>query len=342
MKRRILKIIGVSILIYVFICFATPFNLFLRNRSIENQINYLSRILDRGYDDDLQLSYPEGKLFSNALLALSTIEYCDRNNEFHERFSLIVDKCIHRIQSEKALRIFNPEIDPKYGMFYNGWVNYVNKAYQGSPLFEYSSIQESVIGVSKVIEDRLLRTQIDSLRVLDTYLGSNWPADNLIGIMSLNEDSIKWRWIDTILNSTNHPSKLVHHSGSNKSEIRGSSSAMITFCLSELTVDGIKEYDNTFKEIFVDEYLGIQLVKEYEDGSNISDIDSGPVLFGYGASATIMNIKTQASLNSSRARLTWAAMNVISLPVNIFGKKYFMFKKEPMFDLFMLWGCVEL
>ena len=72
------------------------------------------------------------------------------------------------------------------------------------------------------------------------------------------------------------------------------------------------------------------------------DADSGPVIFGYGASATIMNIKTQASLKDSKSKITWAAMNTIALPINIFKKKYYILKQEPMLDLFMLWGSTEL
>ena len=72
------------------------------------------------------------------------------------------------------------------------------------------------------------------------------------------------------------------------------------------------------------------------------DVDSGPVLFGYGASATIMNIKTQASLKKPNAKITWAAIHLISLPINIFEKKYLILKKEPMLDFFMLWSSTEL
>ena len=93
---------------------------------------------------------------------------------------------------------------------------------------------------------------------------------------------------------------------------------------------------------YIAQYLGIQLVKENENGSNSMDVDSGPVVFGYGASATIMNIKTQASLGNEKSRITWAVMNTLALPVNIFNKKYYLMKKEPMLDLFMLWGSTEL
>jgi hypothetical protein len=55
-----------------------------------------------------------------------------------------------------------------------------------------------------------------------------------------------------------------------------------------------------------------------------------------------MNIKTQASLGNEKSRITWAVMNTLALPVNIFNKKYYLMKKEPMLDLFMLWGSTEL
>lgn len=117
---------------------------------------------------------------------------------------------------------------------------------------------------------------------------------------------------------------------------------MITFCLNEIGFKEADKYHDQFTTTFIDEFLGIQLVKENEDGSNYMDVDSGPVLFGYGASATIMNIKTQASFDNSQSKYTWAVMNLISLPFNAFGRKYYLLKQEPMLDLFMLWGAVEL
>ena len=212
----------------------TPFNKYLRNRSIKNQINYLSQILDKGYDDKLQRKFPEGKLFSNSLLALSTIEYCDANGKSNEKYSRIVDNCIKRIQSKNALEIFNPNIEPKYGMFFNGWSNYVYSTYKKSSLFKFSKIQSIVIKQSDIIESRLESAQNDSLRLLDTYAESNWPADNLIGIISMSNEELKESWIKKILETAKHKSGLIHHVGSNTSKIRGSSSAMITFCLSEV------------------------------------------------------------------------------------------------------------
>ena len=342
MIKKTFKYLGLVILAYVLLCSITPYISSLKNRSIENQINYLSEILDEGYDNTLQTRFPEGKIFSNALLALSTIEYCDKNRISNEKYSKIVDNCVRRIQSKRAVSTFNERLNPKYGMFYNGWSNLVYSTYKKSDLFKYSEIQEQISRASNEIEDRITKTQKDSLRILDSYEETNWPADNMIGISSLSNDTLKIKWIEVLKKNAKHKSGLINHSSSNLSEIRGSSNALITYCLGKSNYQDIERYNEVFRSKFIDEYMGIQLVKENENGSNSMDVDSGPVVFGYGASATIMNIKTQASLGHRKSKATWAAMNTLALPINMFNKKYYLLKKEPMLDLFMLWGSTEL
>jgi len=342
MAKRILKYIGLILLIYVFLCLITPFNKTLRNRSIKNQINYLSSILDKGYDDKLQGRFPEGKLFSNCLLALSIIEFCDKNGIVDKKYATIIDNCIRRIQSQNAKNVFNAELQPKYGAFYQGWSNLVYSTYTKSELINFSKYSLDVVEKLENFETTIENIQTDSLRIIETYAGSNWPADNMIGVSSLQNDSLKSTWINLLLNTSEHNSNLIHHSGSQKSIIRGSSTSMITYCLKKSGYERVEDYNKAFEEIFIDTYWGIQLVQENEDGSNNMDVDSGPVLFGYGASATIMNIKTQASLKKPNAKITWAAIHLISLPINIFEKKYLILKKEPMLDFFMLWSSTEL
>ncbi|MEM9548824.1 MAG: hypothetical protein AAGA77_22760 [Bacteroidota bacterium] len=311
MIKKIIRYIGLLVMGYLLICLITPFNSFLKNRSIEHQITFLSELLDEGYDVQLQNRYPEGKLFSNAILALSVIDYCNRNYKVDERYQTIVDNCIRRIQSSETLHPFNSTMSPAYGMFYNGWVSYVCSEYQKSKLFKTSKLKIEITELTDSIEKRLVLAQEPDLRILDTYAGANWPADNLIGLISLKNDTLKQQWMHKLFQTAKHDSGLIHHSGFDYATIRGSSSAMITFCLNKLNYERIEAYNRTYKEAFVDEFMGIQLVNENIDGSNEMDVDSGPVIFGYGASATIMNIKTQASFRCNHAKYTWAAMNMI-------------------------------
>ena len=342
MTKKVLKYMSWILLAYVLVCLVTPFNKTLRNRSIKNQINYLSQLLDKGYDDRLQARFPEGKLFSNCLLALSIIEYCEKNDAAASRYGAMVDKCISRIQSKKALQKFNPDLTPALGMFYQGWSQLVYSSYKESALFRFSNNQEEIVQRVAKTESMFTQLQADSLRIMNSYPESNWPADNLIGIAAMQSESLRMKWIGHLMKTTEHASGLIHHSGSDKHVIRGSSSAMITYCLDKSRYPKSQEYNDKFLATFVDSYLGVQLVKENEDGSDNMDVDSGPVLFGYGASATIMNIKTQASLGNPNARITWAAMNLISAPVNLINRKFLLLKQEPMLDLFMLWASTDL
>lgn len=343
MLKQAFKYLGLSFFSYLIICLSTPFITLFKERSIENQINYLSELLEGGYDDVLQLRFPEGKLFSNALLALSIIDYSIFEIQHRDRYAAIVDQCINRIESPRAKENFNDNLNPEYGIFYSGWSNLVYSKYLDSELYAHSSIKEHVINVSSKIEEQIVMVQSDSLSLLKSYSEASWPADNLVGMSSVSKNaSLKQKWLDLIFSTTDHHSGLIHHSGDDPTEIRGSSSAMITYFLSEIGYTDIETYSEMYDSLLVDDYLGIQLVKEHEDGSNDMDFDSGPVVFGYGASATIMNIKTQARLGNMNSKITWAAMNTLALPCNILSKKFYLSKQEPMLDLFMLWACVEL
>lgn len=113
MLKKIITYIGLCFLFYAIVCFITPYNNYLLDRSINNQINYLSQILDEGYDDRMQARFPEGKLFSNALLALSTIDYCERTQISEKKYSLIVDKSIARFLSKQSLEVFDNTLQPE-------------------------------------------------------------------------------------------------------------------------------------------------------------------------------------------------------------------------------------
>ena len=252
MIKKAVKYFLLSLLVYSALAILTPFSSFLTHRSIQNQISYLSKTLDKGADIKLQNKFPEGKVFSNALLALSIIEYAENNTTKNEEQSPLVDRCISRLLSNQALRTFDSYMTPKYGMFYNGWTLHVLSEYRKSPLYNYSTIKELVSTNIDTIQNRLISTQLDSMRILESYSGSYWPADNLIGLISVANDTIQKQWLSTMLEATDHPSSLIHHTGSNKSIIRGSSQALTTYCLTELGHLDIVDYYRTYEKYFID------------------------------------------------------------------------------------------
>lgn len=341
-KKTILTI-SVSAIVYLIINIATPYIGFLKTRSIENQITYLDEIFSDGYDDELQLRYPEGKIFSNALLALSIIDYSDKNTLSLKKHALIVDRCIMRLLSESAEYPFVASMKPEFGAFFNGWLNFTLNKYANSNLFKLSTKKSNVLAAHERISDEIISTQSDSIKILDTYPGSYWPADNLVGILSIEDEYIKAKWLGKLYEACTSESKLLHHSGYNTNEVRGSSQALILYLLSQYNIEKSSRENLLFQNLLVENVLGIELVKEFTaDVESYPDVDSGPVILGYGAVATVMNIKSQAALDNSSSKCTWAFLNSISIPVNFCGQKHYLFKKEPMYDVFMLWCSVEL
>lgn len=343
MLKKIISTLGIIIFLYITISISSVYVGFLKKRNIKNQISYLDNILSNGYDDELQLRYPEGKIFSNALLALSIIDNSNNTLTSHLEYAKIVDNCLERLLTESAQQPFSKEMVPRYGAFYNGWINFTLSKYIKSDLFELSANKNEFLNSHQKISEEIIKAHGDSIKILDTYPGVYWPADNLVGIISVNDETLKDKWVDKLYEECTTESKLLHHTGYNTSEVRGSSQALLLYLLSEYDIEKASVDNRLFKNILVDNYIGIELVKEFTKGRGIyPDVDSGPVLLGYGAVGTVMNVKLQAKLNNSKSKATWAFLNTISLPINLFGQKYYLLKKEPMFDIFMLWCSVEL
>lgn len=340
MKRCVQGFVSV-VLLYAMLALVTPYSSYLLRRSVEHQINYLNTALSSGQDDVLQQRYPEGKIFSNALLALSVVEYSDNTGRTSDYYAEIVDACISRIFSDEALSNFDPNLEVPYGIFFNGWASFVSKTYAKSTLFEHSKIPKFVQNQGDVVMDRILEAIKSSTCLLPSYGSSVWPADNIVAATTLTIDSLRSNWISCIYAASDSPYQLINHSSDQKVIVRGSSSALMLYFLLLLDIEADESHDLAFQRAFVDNYGGLQLVAEFPDRTGNSDYDSGPLFLGYGTAATIMNIKLQSVLRPRDAKMTWAIMNMVALPINMRQRKFFLGKKEPMLDLFLLWSSVR-
>lgn len=338
MKKRhyfFLSIIGCTL--YILTCLSPPYSSNFRDRSFSNQVAYINDRLIEGAADDLQDQYPEGYNFANALFALSLIEANDN------RYCPIIDRCIDNLISDKAKSTFEFKSWNQYGAFYNGWVGFTLKQYINSPIFENSSIPSKTFVEHSKLTFGIQRALKDSCSLLETYSGLIWPGDNFACMASL--DSATIRPLGICLDSTlykNIDTDGLYYHFINKNPIsRGSSQALITFFMSKFNLDRAKVYNDTFKREFEAAFFTIDFIKEYKDSHSKEDIDSGPIIKGIGSVATIMNVKTQSALGYV-SRPTWAALNLAGFPINVFGKKRYLFGHKLMFDIFMLWTSSSL
>lgn len=333
-KFSIIRILCLFTLCYILACLITPFSPLLKNRSIKNQINFL--IDQANADDKLQEVYPEGLMFFNALLALSIIEYSHNSSKDHSFYSSQVESIINKMLSEKATENFPLNQQLPRGAFYNGWLNFTIKKYLQCPLIEYSKSIKDIEFLHDSLSLQIVNTQKDSLTILESYPGANWPADNLVCLVSLDDPfkELKNDWVQLL--KSNSTSSLINHDFSDLSVSRGSSQSLIIYLLSEFDLHLAKKEHSTFKKLFIESKMGIDFVKEDLGNKKFYDIDSGPVILGYGSVATIVNVKAQKGINAP-TNFTEGFINLIGLPINVGGKKFYLFKQEKMFDVFMLW-----
>jgi len=290
-----------------------------------------------GLFDKQQNRYPEGKVFAYALFALAVIEQGAESDRTAIKRAQMVDASIRALMDKYTLDNFNEQLDPPYGAYYNGWTNLVLRRYLSSDLYQYSKKKELCRKSYQQICNRLISAKIKTSGLLETYTEGYWPADNIVAMTSLPDSStIKTSWANEILSIRDDSLGLILHGLDDRQLVRGCSQAMIQYFLTEYSyAENEKDYQ-VFSEAFVDDY-GVQFVREYSRGrSGKGDIDSGPLVLGYGSAATVMHVKT-GKRRGEKMNLTWGLMNLLGAPINIFGKKFYLFNQEPMFDLFMLW-----
>ncbi len=339
--KRVFKILISIILIISLFNLSTPYSDFLLRRSITNQIAYLNNKFEAGLGKKLQERYPEGELFGNLIFALSLIKYSEKYEipDINQ-----IENAILKTTSKGAKNNFTKDLPLEYGAFYTGWINFTLKKYVESEIFKKSTRKETFINLYHHFSNKIIKAQKDTIQLLESYSNSIWPADNIVCIASLSSDNqeLKKLWFDKIQIKSKSDKKLINHYSENPSEIRGSSQALIAYFLANIDKNQAKEYFDRYKSLFTKKLIGISFVKEYQGDNNSEDIDSGPIILGFGSVATIMNAKAMATLDIKGAKSTWSFLNFISLPINLFGKKYYLLGKEPIYDIFLLWIAVDL
>ena len=282
-------------------------------------------------------------LFANALLSLSIVEWDQRPSRKNEFYASIVDRCINRIKSRTCTNGFTENLEIKYGAFYNGWLNYIRKEYMGSDLFQYSQYQDSIFQNYKKTSAQLAYLVKDSIFLIDSYRDAAWPGDNLVCIASLGEEyqELKREWLNSVFQLSETGANLIHHFDSRPAEARGSSLALMQYFISQIDTSMLSPFVASYDASFKEDLFGMQMVREHRVGGK-EDYDSGPIINGYGAVATIVNIKGQAAIKNKKAFSSWRRLNAVTAPINMFSKKYYIFQQEVMFDLFMLWNAIEI
>lgn len=360
------RILGVSIIVLLLLVIILNVRLYYQpnfktyknlsiNKDLIHQLSFLKAALGHGAAEEMQKIYPEGFAFFNVLYGLSWMEVAQAlspENELYEEALKEIQRSWLALNSIKGKEIFNPDLEPSYGIFYRGWTNY----YLGRKLI--------VTDVSRRDSTEIMlfrnncREIISALSkqespFLQSYSESCWPADMVVAMASVKlhtelVDSSYERklkiWIQKVKEKTDSLGLIPHSSewksGEPLENSRGSSQSLILNFLIEIDPTFAREQFKIYKNYFLDDRLGLPGIREYPKGVKKSgDIDSGPVLWGIGAAATLVGQRTMYLFGEQSIAIGIRnSIETFGFANTHDGKKSYLLGKYPMADVFIAWS----
>jgi hypothetical protein len=330
-------------------------------KTIEGQrINYdllcelrgLREALDGNADQEMQQLYPEGYLFFNALYGLSWCEFIKTlkpESALYKEGHVEIQRAFEKIDSDRGRSIFDESLDLPYGSFYTGWSTYLLgkklavESIPGRDQKEIYSFQQQCDKIAAAIQKDLYP---------ETYYHQAWPADVVVCVASLSLHDRLFRpkystvineWLGKVKQNLD-PIGLIPHavtsSGKSTGSSRGSSQSLMLNFLAEIDQSFAEDQFDLYKHHFLVYRFGLPGIREYPNGNiGVGDIDSGPVIAGIGAAASIVGFKTMNAYGE--IALGTAMRNSIEafgLPVTTSAQKKYLFGALPMADAFIAWG----
>lgn len=322
------------------------------DHELVRELRGLKRALDQHADIEMQHIYPEGYVFLNAIYALAWSS-CLRegtSNEFVSEGRAEMHKAWLKIDSSTGRAFFSDALPLPYGSFYNGWSSYV----LGSKLRiedtstkdekEIEQFRQQCAAIAKAIQQNTYPV---------SYYGSAWPADVTVCVASLalhdklfepRYKTIIDRWVTKVREQVDADGMIPHAAppanGRVRGAARGSSLALTLIFLREIDDLLARDQFKLFKAQFVDTKFGLTGIREYPKGkSGSGDIDSGPVIFGFGGAATIVGMQTLSLYGEHDLSLrVLGSVEALAFPWQTTDTKNYFLGALPMADAFIAWG----
>ena len=322
------------------------------------QLEFLSNALhEEKVDVQLQSIYPEGFLFYNLMYGLSWTEIArlySNDTVLFNKAKQEAQFAFENVHSDLGKSIFDASMLPEYGIFYNGWENYLlGKMIQADIVKDTISIALFKQNCASMADVFLS----SPTPFLDSYPGMSWPSDATVAIAALSlhdrvfeplYDSCIQDWLSKIkvlldTNTLLMPHMTISGTGQLAQGSRGSSMSLMLIFLSEINPVFAQQQFELFQQHFSHTILGLPAIREYPEGVKGSgDIDSGPVIFGMSFSGTIVSVGTfnKFGANNQADKLN-ACIESFGFPLSGKNEKKFAFGKFPVADAFILWAKLQ-
>ncbi|MEM1118431.1 MAG: hypothetical protein AAGJ11_18125, partial [Bacteroidota bacterium] len=282
------------------------------------QLRFLSDGLDRKADA-MQRQFPEGRLFTLALtgIAWAEVDRPDLRTEALEH----ARRALALVEAEPSTATFGPAGGLPHGMFYEAWTARLRAA-----VLRLDPEAADVRDALRASCDRLDGVLASGPLHADSYPGAAWPADNVVGAAALAAcgDLVAPRYRDTAeawlvraRQEVDPETGLIPHAAG-RPEARGSSSALMIPFWAEVDPAFAEDQYRAFVSAFATRLGGVApTFREYPTGvDGLGDVDSGPLVTGVSAPASVVGIAAALSVGDAEAaRALRASTEAVGVPV---------------------------
>lgn len=320
------------------------------------QLNFIGAALRRGAGEHMQDFFPEGFFFTHVLYGLTWVEVGLRvpaGTSLHKQALEESAWALARLDSPTGRVPFSAGLDPPYGIFYVGWINWL----RGGILMLQPAESRLPHDVDRFRADCVAIEQAfnrSTTPFLSAYPGQAWPVDNVVAlaVLRLHDalfpprfDHTIQDWLRAAQQRLDPQTGLLPHrvdpkTGERIEGTRGSSQSLILRFLIEIEPTWGRTQYALFREQFVVPFLGAPGVKEYPmNVRGQGDIDSGPLIAGFSASATVVMIgAAQVYGDREVADALIQAGEAVGLPFDWGNTKRYAFGLLPVGDAFLVWA----
>jgi len=311
------------------------------------QLRYLDDAIADGAATDMQRLFPEGFLFTHALVGLAWIDVglgLPEGAPLRDHAAERARAALTASLSEQGRLPFPAELPPDHGAFYAGWTTWLRAGIH--QLDPDPAERAALVSACAIIAEAYGDSETP---FLPSYQGAAWPVDSVVAVTALapcqratgiDHGAVIERWLrqaraanTPLIPHTAHP-----ETGAPTSPPRGTSTAMTLRFLHEIDPAWSSEMYAAFQEQLVVHRLGLPGVQEHLDGSGRGDVDSGPLVAGVSLSASA--VAAGAARIHGDAQLADALLSVgevLALPLTLGGKKRYAFGLLPVGDAFGAW-----
>jgi len=326
---------------------------------VDGNLAYLSSQLEDGLGIEMQQLFPEGYFFSFALYGLSWVNV-GLNLPVEDRAEAVAEArwALSNIEGDQGKAAFSASLDPPYGMFYVGWANYLRSGIvalqKNPPQNELAALQTACDEIVESVE----RAQDAGTPFVASYPGEVWPVDTFPAMVSVKgcathidpsyEEPIA-RWLEDVTTFIEKPGApsvglLPHRTEPRVEGPRATSQTLIIRFMYELDPGLALEHYDKFRSEFMARRLGLPVAQEFPTGTlGVGDVDSGPLIAGASASATVVSISTaQVVGDRGLAQATRQTGQAFGFSMPLPGGDRYLVGLLPIGDAFVVWSSTSM